>query len=215
MLPVLANGTTADLQSMPDLLMLFRTVKKSPTARYGKPVMMGSSDSGAWSDAGQGSTSDGEDVFPASYQPPLAGLMSKGELKYQGRPAGLVLQSLPSALPGSSQAVVHRRQGTVRRCNSTTARLSTSSGVAGKVQCASLTAAAEVGMALESEAVASAVREADFERMQREAAEASIASLHDALEKLKQKLKTTQVLLLPLLQCHSGLMARNQFPCVQ
>ena len=61
------------------------------------------------------------------------------------------------------------------------------------MQCTSLTAAAEVGMALESEAVASAVREADFERMQREAAEASIASLHDALEKLKQKLKTTQV----------------------
>jgi len=64
---------------------------------------------------------------------------------------------------------------------------------AGKVQCASLTAAAEVGMALESEAVASAVREADFERMQREAAEAGIASLQDASEKLKQKLKTAQV----------------------
>ena len=66
-------------------------------------------------------------------------------------------------------------------------------GDAGKVQCASLTAAAEVGMALESEAVASAVREADFERMQREAAEAGVASLHDALEKLKQKLRSTQV----------------------
>ena len=66
-------------------------------------------------------------------------------------------------------------------------------GCAGKVQCASLTAAAEVGMALESEAVASAVREADFERMQREAAEAGVASLHDALEKLKQKLRSTQV----------------------
>ena len=63
----------------------------------------------------------------------------------------------------------------------------------GKVQCASLTAAAEVGMALESEAVASAVREADFERMQREAAEAGVASLQDASEKLKQKLKTAQV----------------------
>ncbi len=63
----------------------------------------------------------------------------------------------------------------------------------GKVQCASLTAAAEVGMALESEAVASAVREADFERMQREAAEAGIASLQDASEKLKQKLKAAQV----------------------
>jgi len=63
----------------------------------------------------------------------------------------------------------------------------------GKVQCASLTAAAEVGMALESEAVASAVREADFERMQREAAEAGIASLQDASEKLKHKLKAAQV----------------------
>ena len=48
-------------------------------------------------------------------------------------------------------------------------------------------------MALESEAVASAVREADFERMQREAAEAGIASLQDASEKLKQKLKAAQV----------------------
>lgn len=66
-------------------------------------------------------------------------------------------------------------------------------GAAGKVQCASLTAAAEVGIALESEAVASAVREADFERMQREAAETGIGALHDALEKLKQKLKSTQV----------------------
>lgn len=64
---------------------------------------------------------------------------------------------------------------------------------AGKMQCASLTAAAEVGIALESEAVASAVREAEFERMQREAAEAGIASLHDDLEKLKQKLRSSQV----------------------
>lgn len=64
---------------------------------------------------------------------------------------------------------------------------------AGKIQSASLTAAAEVGMALESEAVASAVREADFERMQREAAEAGVASLHDLLEKLRQKLRSTQV----------------------
>lgn len=69
----------------------------------------------------------------------------------------------------------------------------------GKVQCASLTAAAEVGMALESEAVASAVREADFERMQREAAESGIAGLQDALEKLRQKLKTSQVCCEPAL----------------
>ncbi|KAL0020086.1 hypothetical protein WJX79_009298 [Trebouxia sp. C0005] len=114
-----------------------RSVKKSPRARYGKPVMMPSSESVDESDAGNGS--EGEGAFPASYQAPLAGLLTKG-----------------------------------------------------KVQCASLTAAAEVGMALESEAVASAVREADFERMQREAAEAGIASLQDASEKLKQKLKAAQ-----------------------
>ncbi|KAL3148684.1 hypothetical protein ABBQ38_014099 [Trebouxia sp. C0009 RCD-2024] len=122
-----------------------RYVKKTPAERYGKPMMVPSSDSRAGSDGcqnqgqGLGSASDEEDTFPPSYQPPLVGLMSKG-----------------------------------------------------KMQCASLTAAAEVGIALESEAVASAVREADFERMQREAAEAGIAALHDALEKLKQKLKSTQ-----------------------
>ena len=70
-------------------------------------------------------------------------------------------------------------------------------------------------MALESEAVASAVREAEFERMQREAAEAGIASLQDELEKLRQKLKIAQVGLHPFvmsffevteigpLSCHS------------
>lgn len=72
--------------------MLFRGVKKSPAKGYGKPVMMASSDSGAGSDAGQGSglglgagpgsTSDGEDTFPASYQPPFAGLMTKGRLSH-------------------------------------------------------------------------------------------------------------------------------------
>ena len=36
--------------------------------------------------------------------------------------------------------------------------------VAGKVQCSSLTVAAEVGVALESEAVASAVHEAEYEQ---------------------------------------------------
>ena len=48
-------------------------------------------------------------------------------------------------------------------------------------------------MALESEAVASAVREAEFERMQREAGEAGIAGLQGEVEKLKQKLRTAQV----------------------
>ena len=69
-------------------MLLFRGGKKSPAKRYGKPVMVASSDGGAGSgtDQGQGqgpsSTSDGEgdDAFPASYQPPLAGLMSKGRL---------------------------------------------------------------------------------------------------------------------------------------
>ena len=69
-------------------MLLFRGGKKSPAKRYGKPVMVPSSDSGAASDAGQGqgpsSTSDGEgeDAFPASYQPPLAGLMSKGRVMH-------------------------------------------------------------------------------------------------------------------------------------
>lgn len=59
-------------------------MKKSSAERYGKPVMVPSSDGGAGPDAGQGSTSDGEgeDTFPASYQPPLAGLMSKGVAQY-------------------------------------------------------------------------------------------------------------------------------------
>lgn len=74
--------------------VLLRGVKKSSAKRYAKPVMMPSSDSGAGSDAGQGqglgSTSDEEDTFPPSYQPPLAGLMSKGTaqrhmLPHQGR----------------------------------------------------------------------------------------------------------------------------------
>ena len=64
-------------------MLLCRVVKKSPAKRYGKPVMVPSSDSAAGSDVGQGqgSTSDGdEDTFPASYQAPLAGLMFKGRL---------------------------------------------------------------------------------------------------------------------------------------
>lgn len=48
-------------------------------------------------------------------------------------------------------------------------------------------------MALESEAVASAVREAEYERVQRDGAEAAVAALQDSLDKLKQKLKATQV----------------------
>ena len=63
---------------------VIRCVKKSPAERYGKPVMVPSSDSGAGSDGcqnqgqGLGSASDEEDTFPPSYQPPLVGLMSKG-----------------------------------------------------------------------------------------------------------------------------------------
>ena len=55
-------------------------MKKSPAARYGKPVMLPSDNSAPESDAGDVSTSDGDDAFPASYQAPLACLMSKGEL---------------------------------------------------------------------------------------------------------------------------------------
>lgn len=48
-------------------------------ARYGKPVIVPSSDSTAASDAGTGTGSDAEETFPASYQAPLAGLMGKGD----------------------------------------------------------------------------------------------------------------------------------------
>ena len=65
-------------------MLLSRVGKKSPAKRYGKPVMVPSSDSGAASDVGQGQSSisdgEGEDAFPASYQAPLAGLMSKGRV---------------------------------------------------------------------------------------------------------------------------------------
>ena len=55
------------------------------------------------------------------------------------------------------------------------------------------TSASEVGCALESEAVAAAVREADFERMQREGCEAALARSQEAADKLRLKLKTCQV----------------------
>ena len=100
MLHILTSGLAAFLHPMHHLLMLLRSVKKSPPARYGKPVMVADSESGAGSDAGQGSTSDGEDIFPASYQPPLAGIISKGKLKHQSRSARLVL--LPSTLSMAS-----------------------------------------------------------------------------------------------------------------
>ena len=55
------------------------------------------------------------------------------------------------------------------------------------------TSASEVGCALESEAVAAAVREADFERMQRESCEAALARSQEAADKLRLKLKACQV----------------------
>ena len=56
-----------------------RSARKASAARYGKPVMMPSSDSTAASDAGTGTASDAEDTFPASYQAPIVGLMGKGK----------------------------------------------------------------------------------------------------------------------------------------
>lgn len=56
-----------------------RSARKASAARYGKPVMMPSSDSIAASDAGTGTASDAEDTFPASYQAPMVGLMGKGK----------------------------------------------------------------------------------------------------------------------------------------
>ncbi len=55
------------------------------------------------------------------------------------------------------------------------------------------TSASEVGCALESEAVAAAVREADIERMQRESCEAALARSQEAADKLRLKLKACQV----------------------
>eukprot|EP00891_Asterochloris_glomerata_P000304 jgi/Astpho2/304/Aster-02189 len=54
------------------------------------------------------------------------------------------------------------------------------------------TSASEVGCVLESEAVAAAVREADFERMQRESCEAALARSQEAADKLRLKLKACQ-----------------------
>ncbi len=45
---------------------------------------MPSNDSVDESDAGNGSEGEGEGPFPASYHPPLAGLMSKGKLSSVG-----------------------------------------------------------------------------------------------------------------------------------
>ena len=61
-----------------------RSVKKSPGGRYGKPVRMASSNSVVESDPGNGSEGEGEGPFPASYQAPLAALMSKGKLSFVG-----------------------------------------------------------------------------------------------------------------------------------
>ena len=65
--------------------------------------------------------------------------------------------------------------------------------VTGAFDHSSITAAAEVGQALESEAVAAAVREAEFERLQRESAEAAVHALHVKTDQLKLQLKKCQV----------------------
>lgn len=78
--------TNKDFEKVTKICLLFviRYVKKTPAERYGKPMMVPSSDSRAGSDGcqnqgqGLGSASDEEDTFPPSYQPPLVGLMSKG-----------------------------------------------------------------------------------------------------------------------------------------
>lgn len=64
---------------------------------------------------------------------------------------------------------------------------------AGAFNHSNITAAAEVGQALESEAVAAAVREAEFEKLQREAAEAAVHALHEKMDQLKLQLKKCQV----------------------
>ena len=64
--------------------------------------MMSSSNSVDESDAGNGS--EGEGAFPASYQPPLAGLMSKGKLSCVGP-----LHSV-QCVPVAIYLNVHRKQ---------------------------------------------------------------------------------------------------------
>ena len=51
-----------------------RSAKKMTSARHGKAVKVSGADSTADSDAGTDPASDTEETFPASYQPPLAGL---------------------------------------------------------------------------------------------------------------------------------------------
>lgn len=52
--------------------------------------------------------------------------------------------------------------------------------------------AAAVAAALESDAVAAAMREADFERLHRERIEAALAAMRDTAERLRQRLRACQ-----------------------
>ncbi|KAK9819108.1 hypothetical protein WJX74_002074 [Apatococcus lobatus] len=62
----------------------------------------------------------------------------------------------------------------------------------GKADTSNLNAACEVASAMESESILAALREANFERLERESAEAAAAAAHEAADKLRAKLKATQ-----------------------
>ncbi|KAK9863504.1 hypothetical protein WJX84_001683 [Apatococcus fuscideae] len=62
----------------------------------------------------------------------------------------------------------------------------------GKADTDNLNAACEVASAMESESILAALREANFERLERESAEAAAVAAHEASEKLRAKLKATQ-----------------------
>ena len=63
---------------------------------------------------------------------------------------------------------------------------------AGRADTSNITAACEVASAMESESILAALREANFERLERESAEAAAAAAHEAGEKLRVKLKASQ-----------------------
>ncbi len=65
-------------------------------------------------------------------------------------------------------------------------------GASGKTDTSNINAACEVASALESESILAALREANFERLERKSAEAAAAAAHEAADKLRAKLKASQ-----------------------
>ena len=63
---------------------------------------------------------------------------------------------------------------------------------AGRADTSNINAACEVASAMESESILAALREANFERLEREAAEAAAVLASENAEKLRTKLKASQ-----------------------